>query len=144
MVTDPVPAPPSVRVAVGTLLALAVLLVASAVLALVGQDAVVDRFLAAQPELDRAAITRSLVLGQLLYLVLGTAAGIGAVVLLRRRPWGRWLAVGAALFLGLRTLLSTLTAGGTTILSLLVLVLCVAAVASLLSRTTREWLPAKA
>ncbi|WP_131801832.1 hypothetical protein [Klenkia soli] len=140
--TEPAPAPPSVRVAVGALLALAVLLVASAVLGLVGQDAVVDRFLAAQPDLDRAAITRSLVLGQVLYLVLGLAAGVGALALLRRRSWGRWLAVGAALFLGLRTLLSTLQAGGTTVLTLLVLVLCVASVASLLARTTRDWLPA--
>ena len=141
--TDRTPAPPSVRVAVGTLLALALLLGISAALTLLGQDTVVDRFVAAQPELDRAAVTRSLVLGQLLYLVLALAAGVGAVALLRGRPWGRWLGVGAALFLGLRTLLSTLTAGGTTILSLLVLVLCVAAASSLLARTTRAWLPAR-
>ena len=103
----------------------------------------VDRYLAAQPDLDRAALTRSLVLGQVLYLGLAVAAGIGAVALLRGRAWGRWLGLAAALFLGLRTLLSTLTAGGTTILSLLVLVLCVAAVSSLLARTTRAWLPTR-
>jgi hypothetical protein len=139
--TAPVAAPPSVRVATGTLLALAVLLVASAALTLVGQEAVVDRFVAAQPGLDRAATTRALVLGQVLYLVLGLAAGVGGVALLRRRPWGRWLGLAAALFLGLRTVLSAVGAGGTTVFSLLVLVLCIAAVTSLLARTTRTWLP---
>ncbi|SCX45462.1 hypothetical protein SAMN03159343_1593 [Klenkia marina] len=142
--TAPVATPPSVRVAAGTLLALGVLLVASATLTLVGQDAVVDRFVAAQPDLDRAATTRALVLGQALYLVLGAAAAVGGVALLRRRPWGRWLGLTAALFLGLRTVLSTVTSGGTTVFSLLVLVLCVAAATSLLARTTRGWLVGQA
>ncbi|MCO7218853.1 hypothetical protein [Klenkia sp. PcliD-1-E] len=142
--TAPAPAPPSVRVAAGTLLATGVLLTASTVLTLVGQDTVVDQYLAAQPDLDRAAVTRSLVLGQVLYLVLGLLAAVAPVFLLRRRPWARWTGVAVALFVGLRTVLSSLTAGGTTISSLLVLVLCVAAVASLLARSTREWLPARA
>ncbi len=138
------PPPPSVRVAAGTLLAVAVLLVASTALTLVGRDTVVDQYLAAQPGLDRAAITRSLVLGQVTYLVLGLLAGLAAVFLLRRRAWARWTGVAVGLFVALRTVLSSLDAGGTTISSLLVLVLCVAAVASLLARTTREWLPARA
>ncbi|MEI4270391.1 hypothetical protein TEK04_01525 [Klenkia sp. LSe6-5] len=142
--SDPRPTPPSVRVAVAALLALGVLLVLSAGLTLVGHQAVVDRFVAAQPDLDRAATTRALLLGQALYLALGSAAAVGGVALLRGRPWGRWLGVGAVLFLGLRTALSTVTTGGTTVFSLLVLVLCIAAVTSLLARSTRDWLPAPA
>jgi hypothetical protein len=139
--TAPVATPPSVRIAVGALLALGVLLVASAALTLVGQDAVVDRFVAAQPGLDRAATARALVLGQVLYLVLGLAAGVGGAAVARRRPWGRWVGVAAALFLGLRTVLAAVSAGGTTVFSLLVLVLCIAAVTSLLAGSTRAWLP---
>lgn len=141
--TAPVATPPSVRIAVGTLLALAVLLVASATLTLVGQEAVVDRFVAAQPGLDRAAATRSLVLDQAIYLAIGVAAGVGAAGVLRRRSWGRWVGVAAALFLGLRTVVSAVTAGATTALSLLVLVLCIAAVTSLVAGSTRAWLPAR-
>lgn len=138
--TAPVAVPPSVRVGVGTLLVLAVLLVASATLTLVGQEAVVDRFAAAQPGLDRAATTRALVLGQVLYLVLGVAAGVAGVALVRRRPWGRWLGLAAALFLGLRTVLAAAQAGGLTVFSLLVLVLCVSSATSMLAGTTRAWL----
>ena len=42
---------------------------------------------------------RSLVLGQVPYLVLGAPRPWSARFLLRRRPWARWLGVAAALFL---------------------------------------------
>ncbi len=54
---------------------------------------------------------------------------------------GALAGLGAALFLGLRTVLAAVQTGGTTVFSLLVLVLCIAAVTSLLARSTRAWLP---
>ncbi|MCW2677118.1 MAG: hypothetical protein JWR70_2158, partial [Modestobacter sp.] len=44
-------------------------------------------------------------------------------------------------FLGVITLLSAAAAGGTSGLSLLLIVLCVGAVTSLLARTTAGWAP---
>ncbi len=132
-------APTSVRVAVGLLGGLAFLLLVSAGLTLAGRDTVVDQFLSAQPDLDRDEVARAVLLGQVRYLLVALAAGVGAVFLLRRRAWGRWLGVLAALFLGLLTLLSVLSAGGTTVFSLLVVVLCVGAASSLLSRSTADW-----
>lgn len=143
MTSAPSP-PPSVRVGAGTLLAVALLLVASTTLTLVGRETVVDQYLAAQPDLDRSAVTRGLVLDQAVYLALGLVGGLAGAFVLRRRSWARWTGVAVALFVGLRTVLSSIGTGGTTISSLLVLVLCVAAVASLLARATREWFPVRA
>jgi len=89
---SPSPAPPSLRIAVGLLLLLAVLLLASGALTLAGRETVVDRFLSVQPDLDRETVMRSLVLGQVRYLLVGVAALVAAVFLLRRRAWSRWLA----------------------------------------------------
>ena len=109
---SPSPAPPSLRIAVGLLLLLAVLLLASGALTLAGRETVVDRFLSVQPDLDRETVMRSLVLGQVRYLLVGVAALVAAVFLLRRRAWSRWLGLLAVLFLGLLTLLSMVDAGG--------------------------------
>ena len=133
---SPSPAPPSLRIAVGLLLLLAVLLLASGALTLAGRETVVDRFLSVQPDLDRETVVRSLVLGQVRYLLVGVAALVAAVFLLRRRAWSRWLGLLAVLFLGLLTLLSMVDAGGATLFSLLVVVLCVGAASSLLAGTT--------
>lgn len=145
--TPPLPpdgrAPTSVRVAAGLLGGLATLLLISATLTLLGRDTVVDRFLDAQPDLDRAEVARAVVLGQLRYLLIAVAAAVAVVFLLRRQPWARWLGVTAALFLGALTLLSIFSAGATTAFSLLIVVLCAGAVSSLLSRTTAAWAPGR-
>lgn len=141
--STPSPAPTSVRVAVGLLGAVAVLLLISAGLTLAGRDTVVEQFLTAQPDLARDEVERAVVLGQVRYLLVAVAAAVAAVSLLRRRSWARWLGVLAAGFLGLLTLLSVVSAGGTTVFSLLVVVLCVGAVSSLLARTTAAWAPGR-
>ncbi len=136
-------APTSVRIAAGLLALLAVLLLLSAGLTLAGRDIVVDRFLAAQPDLDRGEVERAVVVGQVRYLLVAAASVVAIAFLLRRRSWARWLGVLAALSLGLLTVLSVLSAGGTTVFSLLVVVLCAGAVSSLLARSTADWAPSR-
>jgi hypothetical protein len=135
--------PVSVRVAIGLLGALAVLLVLSGVLTWLGRDGVVDRFVAAQPELSRAEVSRFVLIGLLRDLLVGLVAAVAAVQLSRRRGWARWAGLAAAAFLGVLTLVSIASAGGTTVFSLLLLVLCVGAVSSLLARTTAGWTPGR-
>jgi hypothetical protein len=136
--TDP-GMPVSARVATGLLAALAALLVLSAALTWFGRAGVVDRFLAAQPDLDRADVARYVLLGLLRDLVVGLVGAAAAFGLTRRRAWARWAGVAVAGFLGLLTLLSVVSAGGASVLALLLLVLCVGAVTSLLARTTTAW-----
>jgi hypothetical protein len=133
--------PVSVRVATGLLGLLAVLLLLSAALTWFGRDGVVDRFLAAQPDLSRAEVTRFVVTGLLRDLVVGLVGAAAAVWLTRRRAWARWAGVAVAVFLGMLTLISAVGAGGASVFSLLLVVLCVAAVTSLLAATTAAWAP---
>jgi hypothetical protein len=140
--TDPGSGPPvSVRVAAGLVGVLAVLLLVSAVLTWFGRDGVVDRFVDAQPNLSRDEVTRFVVLGLLRDLVVGLVGAAAAFWLTRRRAWARWAGVVVAAFLGLLTVLSAAAAGGVSIFSLLLIVLCVGAVTSLLARTTAGWAP---
>jgi predicted lipid-binding transport protein (Tim44 family) len=133
--------PVSVRVATGLLGVLAVLLLLSAALTWFGREGVVDRFLLAQPDLTREEVTRFVVSGLLRDLVVGLVGTAAAVWLTRRRAWARWAGVAVAAFLGLLTLMSAVGAGGTSVFSLLLVVLCVGAVTSLLARTTAAWAP---
>lgn len=129
------------RVAVIAMAVLGVLLLASSLLTWFGRETVVDRFVTAQPELSRADVTRFLLLGLARDLLVGLVA-VGSAIGVSRR-WGpaRWTGVAATLFLGLLTLFSVVSAGGTTPYSLLVVVLCAASASSLLARTTAEWAP---
>lgn len=77
----PVPA----RVATGLLALLAVLLLVSAVLTWLGRDDVVDRFVAAQPGLDRAAVARYVQIGLVRDLAVGLVGAAAAAGLVRRR-----------------------------------------------------------
>ena len=131
--------PVSVRVASGLLGLLAALLLLSAALTWFGRAGVVDRFLAVQPDLSRAEVTRFVVTGLLRDLVVGVVGAAAAVWLTRRRVWARWAGVAVAAFLGLLTLVSAVGAGGASAFSLLLVVLCVSAVTSLLAATTAAW-----
>ena len=136
--------PPSVRVAVGLLALLAVLLLLNAGLTWFGRATVVDRIVAAQPTTSPADAERVVVLGLIPYLVIGVLAAASVVGLPRRRAWARWTGLAAALPLGLLTVWSMVAVGGATVVSLLVLVLSVAAVSSLLARPTADWFRARA
>jgi hypothetical protein len=133
--------PVSVRVAVGLLAVLAALLLLSAALTWFGREGVVDRFVTAQPELQRADVTRFVVFGLLRDLVLGVVGAAAAWGLTRRAGWARWAGLAVVAFLGLLSLLLTVSAGGASALSLLLLVLCAGAATSLLAGSTRSWLP---
>jgi hypothetical protein len=133
--------PVSVRVGTGVLAVLSVLLVASALLTWFGRETVVDRFLATQPDLDRAAVARFVLIGLVRDLLVGLVGAAAAWQLTRRRAWARWAGVAVAAFLGVLTLVSAAASGGTSVFSLLLIVLCVGAVTSLLARTTAAWAP---
>ncbi|SDE39874.1 hypothetical protein SAMN05660485_00826 [Blastococcus fimeti] len=136
--------PPSVRVAVGVMAVLALLLLASGVLLLFGLDVVVDRIAdetdAGEDEARRFVIFLSLTPS----LVLGSALALAAVFVPRRRGWAHWVGVAASSLLVLITVVSAVIGGAVSATSLLLLVLSVAAVASLMARTTRDWMPGAA
>ncbi|MGY1856385.1 hypothetical protein [Modestobacter sp. SYSU DS0290] len=141
--TDPErpPMPVSVKVATGLLAALSVLLLLSGVVSLALRDGIVDGFLEAQPDLDRSEVEQFVLIGLVRDLAVGLLCGAAAVFLPQRRRWARWAGLLGALFLGALTLVSMVTAGGTSPFALLLLVLCAAAATSLLARTTTAWLP---
>ncbi|WP_147251748.1 hypothetical protein [Blastococcus sp. TF02-8] len=130
--------PPSVRVAIGLVAVLAVLLLLYVALTVLGRDGLLRALQDAG--LSRAEARQFLVVNTTAPLVLGLLYGASAVGLSRGRAWGRWAGLVAALVLAVLVLSTMLTAGGLTVVSLLLLVLSVAAAASLLARTTREWL----
>ncbi len=119
---------------------LALLLLANAALLGFGFDVAVDRIVEENDDITRAEAQQVVLLSLVPYAVLGVALLLATVFLLRRQGWARWVGVGATTFLGLLTLTSALTAGGVTVVSLLLLVLCIAGLTSLLAATTRAWL----
>jgi predicted lipid-binding transport protein (Tim44 family) len=133
--------PTSVRVAVGVLTGLAVLLLLSSLLTLLAWTAVVDAVADGQPDQSRSDAVLVVRINLVQSLVFGLLAAVSAVFLARRRGWARWSGLAAGLLLGLITLGATVLTGGIAVTSQLVLVLCAAAVASLLSRTTAAWAP---
>lgn len=133
--------PPSVRVAVVVMAVLAVLLLSNGALLWFGFDVAVDRIVDETDELTRAEAERFVVLSLVPYLILGVVVALAAVFLPRRHGWARWAGLAATGLLGLLTFVSVLGTGGVSVASLLLLVLSIAGVASLLARTTREWLP---
>ena len=131
--------PLSARMAVGVLAGLAVLLLLNALFTFLARDAVVDTFAHAQPDQPRSTAEQIV----LIYLVQATDFGVPAAVsawaVSQRRVWGRWTGLATGVLLLLITLGATLLAGGVAVSTLLVLVLCIAAVVSLLARTTAAW-----
>jgi hypothetical protein len=133
--------PTSVRVATILLAVLALLLLLNATLSWIAREALVDSIIEANPDVSRDEAERFLLLSVLPYGVIGLIAAVSAWSLPRRRAWARWAGLTATALLGLLTLWSVLAAGGVTVASLLVLVLCVAVVTSLLARSTSAWFP---
>ena len=131
--------PTSVRVSIGVLAALAVLLLLSSLLTAFAWGAVVDAIAEAQPDQSRSDAALVVRVNLVQSVVFGLLTAVSAVFLARRRRWARWAGLAASLLLGLITLGATVLAGGIAVTSQLVLVLCAAAVASLLTRTTAAW-----
>jgi hypothetical protein len=132
--------PTSVRVAVIVMSLLAGLLLLYAGLTWFNREQVVDT-LVRSGGLSRSDASRVVLTSVIPFAVIGLVLAASAYSLPRRQPWARWVGLSAVVLLGLLTLLSTLASGGATVLSLLLIVLCVAGVSSLLSRTTATWVP---
>jgi hypothetical protein len=132
--------PTSVRVAVIVMSVLAGLLLLYAALTWFNRDQVIDRLVDAGGLTEGQA--RQVVLTSVIpFGVLGLVLAASAWFLPRRQPWARWVGLTAVVVLALLTLVSVLASGGASILSLLLVVLCLAAVSCLLSRTTSAWVP---
>jgi hypothetical protein len=133
--------PTSVRVSVAVLAGLAVLLLLSSLVTVVAWNAVIDAVADGQPDSPRSEALRVVQINVAQSVVFGFLAAVSAVFLARGRGWARWTGLTAALLLGLITLGAVVLTGGIAVTSQLVLVLCAAAVASLLTRTTAAWAP---
>ena len=132
--------PTSVRVAVIVMSLLAGLLLLYASLTWFNREQVIDT-LVRSGGLSRGDASRVVLTSVIPFTVIGLVLAVSAWALPRRQPWARWIGLAAVVLLGLLTLLSTLASGGATVLSLLLIVLCVAGVSSLLSRSTAAWVP---
>ena len=138
--TSPRPSmPPSVRVAVIVMGVLAALLLTNAALLWYGYDAAVDRLVREGDGISPSEAGQFVIVSLVPYLVIGLVLALSAWFLPRRQPWARWTGLAASGLLALLSLLSAVGLGGVTIALLLVLVLSVAAVTSLLSRQTKDW-----
>jgi hypothetical protein len=133
--------PPSVRVAVIVMGVLAALLLTNAALLWYGYDAAVDRIVREGEDISRSEASQFVLMSLLPYLLIGLVLALAAWFLPRRQPWARWLGLAASAVLAVLSLMSALALGGVTIALLLVLVLSVAAVTSLLARSTAAWVP---
>jgi hypothetical protein len=133
--------PPSVRVAIIVMGVLAALLLTNAALLWYGYDTAVDRLVRENEDISRSEAGEFVLVSLVPNLVMGLMLALAAGFLPRRHPWARWLGLAASTLLALLSLMSALALGGVTISSLLTLVLSVAAVTSLLSRTTSGWVP---
>ena len=131
--------PPSARVAVGLLTAIGVLLLLSALLTWGGRDGVVDAYLRSQPGATRADGDRLVLLNVVQGLVFGVPAVVSAWFVTRRHAWARWSGTATCGLLALLTVWTSVAARGVAVTSLLLVVLCMAAVSSLLVPPTAAW-----
>jgi hypothetical protein len=131
--------PVPVRVATGVLIGLAVLLLLGAVVTVSAWSAVVDALADARPGSPRSDAELLVQVNVAQSTAFGLLMALSSVFLARGRTWARWSGLAATVALGLITLGTTVLAGGVAVTSQLVLVLCVAAVVSLLSPTTAAW-----
>ena len=137
----PPPMPASARVAVITMGLLAAVLVLYAVITWLGREGLADAVARARPELSAAEAARYVIVSALPYFLVGIALALAAWFLPQRRRWARWTGLAASFLLAALMLLGMASIGGVTPISLLVLLLAVAAVTSLAARTTRDWFP---
>ena len=105
-----------------------------------GRDGLVQALTASG--LSRAEAERYLLINSTAPLVLGVVCGVSTWGLTAHRSWSRWTGLAGSVVLALLVLSTMLTAGGVTVVSLLLLVLSVSAAASLMAGTTRDWLVA--
>jgi hypothetical protein len=138
--TPPATMPSSVRVAVIVMSVLAGLLLLYAALTWINRDQVIGRLVDAGG-LTRGQAQQVVLTSVIPFGVLGLTLAASAWFLPRRQAWARWVGLTAVIVLALLTLVSVLASGGASILSLLLLVLCLAAVSCLLSRNTAAWVP---
>ena len=131
--------PTSVRVAVALMAMLAALLLLYAAVTWLGRDGLAEVVRRARPDLSPAEAVRYVLVNALPHLVVGLAFTVSAWFLPQRRPWARWTGLAASSLLAGLMLLGMASIGGVTAISLLVLVLAVAAVTSLLARPTGDW-----
>lgn len=134
--------PTSVRVAVILTGTLAAMLLLYAVIAWLGREGLADAVERARPGYTPEEAARFVLLDTLPYLVLGVALAVSAWFLPQHRPWARWTGLAASFLLAGLMLFGMVSIGGVTPISLLVLVLSVAAVTSLLARPTAGWIAA--
>ena len=133
--------PTSVRIAAIAMGVLAALLLVNAGLLWYGFGVTVDRIVEEGNGITEADARRFVLLALIPYLGIGLILALSAWFLPRRQPWARWLGLAASFVLALLTLASVVAAGGITVSSLLLFVLSVAAVTSLVARSTGVWVP---
>jgi hypothetical protein len=119
-----------------------VLMLINAALLGFGFSTAVDRLVDAGGEdVSRDAASSFVLTSLLSNLLIGLLLVVSAIFLPRRQPWARWTGLIGVTVLGLLTLFQVLAAGAVSIVSLLVVVLSAAGVASLVARTTTAWVP---
>jgi len=132
--------PTPVRLAVGVLAVLAVLLLLYAVVTWMGRATLAQAIVEQSGARSLAEAQRFVLITAAPYVFLGVTAVVAALGLFRRRPWSRFVGLATAAALAVLTLLNAFAVGGVTGTSMFVLLLAVAAVASLLARASAEWL----
>jgi hypothetical protein len=132
--------PTSVRVAVIVMSVLAGLLLLVAAMNLYALEEF-SATIAERQGISESEAQRSVLLLLAPYMVLGLLFALAAWFVPRRHAWARWVGLSAAAMLAVLHLLSAIMGGGVTVLTLLLFVLCLAAISSLASRTTSAWMP---
>jgi hypothetical protein len=133
--------PTSARVAVVLMGVLAAMLLLYAAITWLGREGIAAAVEGARPEFSPDEAMRYVLVSALPYLVVGLVLAVSAWFLPQRRPWARWTGLAASFLLAGLMVLGMASIGGVTPVSLLVLVLSVAAVTSLLARPTADWVP---
>jgi hypothetical protein len=120
--------------------ALGAMLLLYAAITWLGRDGIAQAVGRARPDMSPAEAARYVLVSALPYLGVGVVLVISAWFLPQRRAWARWTGVAGSLLLTGLMLLGMASVGGVTPISLLVLVLSVAAVTSLIARPTAAWI----
>ena len=132
--------PTSVRVAIIVMSLLAGLLLLVATVNLYALEEFSSR-IASEQGISESDAQRSILLLLAPYLVLGIVLALAAWFVPRRHAWARWIGLTAAAMLAMLHIFSAVAGGGVTVLTLLLFILCVAAITSLAARTTSRWMP---
>jgi hypothetical protein len=119
---------------------LAAMLLLYAAITWLGREGLAEAVGRARPEMSAAEAARYVLVSAAPYLIIGVLLAVSAWFLPQRRRWARWTGVAASFLLAGLMLLGMASIGGVTPISLLVLVLAVAATTSLLARPTSGWL----